>query len=119
MPSRRGNECGPEEDTTAADSLARAGGQSAPGQTASHVWIGYRSSARPYGEEMDLYVAVQVPVGGEGRALLAERIESLISEEHAERVRLRKGLAKLLKDKHAGISGRRESERGEAVWDLY
>jgi uncharacterized protein DUF4231 len=54
-------------------------------------WIGYRSTAEALKHEKYLFLAGAGPYAGagDGRAILAERIEGLISQEHAKWVSAR------------------------------
>jgi hypothetical protein len=49
-------------------------------------WIAYRSTCESLKHEKYVYIAKASPYGGvaDARALLAERVESLVSQEHAK-----------------------------------
>ena len=48
-------------------------------------WISYRATCESLKHEKYLYIAKAPPYGvGDARALLAERVESLVSQEHAK-----------------------------------
>src|SRR6266511_3469203 len=59
-------------------------------------WITYRSTAEALKHEKFLFLAAAGPYAGagDGRALLADRIEGLISQEHAKWVSAREESAK-------------------------
>jgi hypothetical protein len=67
-----------------------------------HVnWTSYRSTCEALKYEKYLYLAKAAPYAGASHALLAERVESLMSQETAKRATLQERL-----DKKPGDSGR-------------